>query len=165
MLNVLIRTLAISLKHHFRTHLRSSVHLNLRMSVKKKEVTLLIKISVILCACAITASVTWLVAKRTYDRKDDQKPPPINKWKIALLTLGALWVIKKIVMEFPFRWASKKLKNLERIQESLTMKPLDSGPCINIKPQSKRTYNSYPRSPRHRARAAMGINENPETHR
>ena len=135
------------------------------MSVKRKEVTLLIKISVIVFACALTASVTWFVAKRTYDRKDDQKPPPINKWKIALLTLGALWVIKKIVMEFPFRWTYKKLKNLERIQESLVMKPLDSGACINIKPQGKRTYNSYPRSPRHRARAAMGINETPETNR
>ena len=133
------------------------------MSVKKKEVTLLIKISMMMFACALTASVTWLVAKRTYDRKDDQKPPPINKWKIALLTLGALWVMKKIVMEFPFRWAYKKLKNLERIQESLMMKPLDSGTCINVKPQSKRTFSRYPKAPRDRARAAMGINENPET--
>ena len=133
------------------------------MSVKKKEVTLLIKIGVIILACALTASVTWFVAKRTYDRKDDQKPLPINKWKIALLTLGALWVMKKIVTDFPFRWTYKKLKNLERIQESLMAKPLDSGTCIAVKQPNKRTYNSYPRSPRHRARAAMGIRETPET--
>ena len=67
---------------------------------------------------------------------------------------------------FPFRWTYKKLKNLERIQESLVgMKPLDSGACMNVHQHNKRTFNSYPRTPRHRARAAMGINENPETNR
>ena len=136
------------------------------MSVKKKEVTLLMKTCVIVSACALTASMTWFLAKRTYERKEDPKPPPINKWKIALLTLGALWVMKKIVMEFPFRWIYKKLKNLERIQESLVDKmPLDSGACMNVRQYSKRTFNSYPRTPRHRARAAVGTNETPETNR
>ena len=136
------------------------------MSVKKKEVTLLMKICVIVSACVLTASMTWILAKRTYERKEDPKPPPINKWKIALLTLGALWVMKKNVMEFPFRWTYKKLKNLERIQESLVnMKPMDSEVCMNAHQHSKRTFNSYPRTPRHRARAAMGINETPETNR
>ena len=136
------------------------------MSVKKKEVTLLMKTCVIISACALTASMTWFLAKRTYERKEDPKPPPINKWKIALLTLGALWVMKKIVMEFPFRWTYKKLKNLERIQELLVDRmPLDSGACMNVRQHSKRTFNSYPRTPRHRARAAMGINETPETNR
>ena len=136
------------------------------MSVKKKEVTLLMKTCVIVSACALTASMTWFLAKRTYERKEDPKPPPINKWKIALLTLGALWVMKKIVMEFPFRWTYKKLKNLERIQESLmSIKPMDSEEYISKHKHSKRTFNSYPRTPRHRARAAMGINETPETNR
>ena len=69
------------------------------MSVKKKEVTLLMKTCVIVSACALTASMTWLLAKRTYDKKGAPEPPPVNKWKIALLTLGALWVMKKIMME------------------------------------------------------------------
>ena len=124
------------------------------------------KTCVIVSACALTASMTWFLAKRTYDKKEAPEPPPINKWKIALLTLGALWVMKKIVMEFPFRWAYKNLKNLERVQESLVnMKTMDSEVYVTAKQHSKRTFNSYPRTPRHRARAAMGTNETPETNR
>ena len=130
------------------------------MSVKKKEVTLLMKICVIASACALTASMTWILAKRTYERKDDPRPSPINKWKIARLTIGALWVMKRMVMEFPFRWIHKKLKNLERIQELFTnIKPMDLEEYNSKHKHSKRTFDRYPRAPRHRAQAAMGINE------
>ena len=118
------------------------------------------KICVIVSACVLTASMTWILAKHTYERKDDPSPPPINKWKIALLTIGALWVIKKVVMEFPFRWIQKKLKILERMQKSfMNVQPMDSEEHNSKPKHSKRTFDRYPMAPRHRAQAAMGIEE------
>ena len=125
------------------------------MSVKK-EVTMRMKICVILSACLLTATRTWIVAKRRYEKKNDLTPPPINKWKIALLTIGAIWVIK--MMMTGFRWIQKKLKILEQIQNSpFHIPPMDSESYCPEAKRAKLGFNRSSQAARQRARSMMGI--------
>ena len=127
------------------------------MSVKK-EITLQVKLCVIIFACVLTASMTWILAKRKFEKQDDPSPPPINKWKIALLSIGALWMIKKMMTGF--RWIQKKLKILEQMQKSyLNAPPMDSEEYSSGAKRRTWGFDRNLQAPRQRARAAMGIDE------
>ena len=113
------------------------------------------KLCVVLSACLLTASMTWIIAKRRYEKKDDLGPPPINKWKFALLSIGVIWVMKMI--RDGYRWIQKKLKILEQIQNAhFHIPPIESD---NEAKALKRGFNRSYQAPRQRARSLMGIDE------
>ena len=127
------------------------------MSVKK-EVTMQMKLCVILSACLLTATMTWILAKRRYEKKNDLGPPPINQWKFALLSIGVIWVTKMI--RDGFRWIQKKLKILEQMQNAyFNAPPMDSEEYCPEAKRVKRGFNRSLLAPRQRARSAMGFHE------
>ena len=124
------------------------------MSVKR-EFIMRMKLCVIAGACLLTASMTWILAKRTYEKKEALSTPPLNMWKIALITIGMIWIMK--IIRDGFRWIRKKLRILELIQNAhFHIPPTEFHDDTEV---SKRGFNRSLGAPRQRAMAAMGTDE------
>ena len=103
------------------------------MSVRQ-EYSMKSKMFVVVGACLLTASVTWLMAKWTYKHRESPNSPPFNLWKIACITIAIIWTTNKFGKGT--RWMKRMIRNLESIQNaSFHVPPNES--CNNAKGPKK----------------------------
>ena len=108
------------------------------------------KLCVIVGACLLTASMTWVMAKWTYQPKDNK--PPLNWWKFACITIGIIWIMK--IVQDCFRWMIMKLRILESIQNTnFHLQRRETNDNTEV---PKRGFSRSLDAPRRRAMAANG---------